>query len=802
MTTRREAKRGGHRRHRRAGPGAEAGGGFGGWVVAALAIAALLAALPTAPGLAQQGSREEARQTAKRLAAAEAAGRIVEELEQVRPEGLTEVWSETMLSDLDVHRKTAGSRTVLEVRYREELRDLLRERLGKLHDALNPAGEGEGSFTREWLLEYVTSRRGQQVEASESANVRRFFEPVFLQARQAAIRRQLAGLQTDLRPSLEEIETLAAADWSPSSRRELEQDLLTRMGRGVRLLEEAEAELNRTAGKMIEDGQRQYRIQSAAVDHPVPEEARVAEQITRALEGEVESALLRLRMAEGPEYPVYDVFPSVRRRIEARSVELERDRFLEVCRSRPLSIDHGAIRSLFQGNLPGHRDPDESLTHAVRHFLPQVQRATEEAFTSPVPQASWRQASSDRIRRGLSEAGPFSEELRGCVRSRLAGPLQAVRREIAGTQMARYFPEVASGRFRFPERVLLSVHREEYGLTSFEECLEIELLTEGGAPLERRDLLKETEQLVLAETTKLLHEGERAWDGQLRIARLQEPEIARALRGERGRRSASEWTAHFIAQAREIWEEEGHASVWRGFSQPPAGAEMKYLALFSYVKDQIRKNVQTQFEQASQRRRDEQEASERLRSNPQTSAPRVSLRSEESAASGNREHPSEEEGQAEPGRGQGRVDAGEKLGGGFTAKLTEGIGGGKRATWSRWLLWLLLFLALLSLVLVGLLLVRSGSVRPWLVVVACGLVLAMAGLMMTSLGKLTIPVGNLDRAQRDLAPILGVPAEALDESSVVFRLGPFQRIILQEARQAAPPQEGVPEELMSEELLQ
>ena len=798
MTTRREAKRGGHRRRLRAGPGAGLGGGIGRWVVAALGIAALLATVPTAPGLAQQASREEARQTAKRLAAAEAAGRIVEELEQVRPEGLTEVWSETMLSDLDAHRSTAASRAVLEEHYREELRDLLRQRLGKLHDALDPGGEGEGFFTREWLLEYVTSRRRQQVEASESGNVRRFFEPVFLQARKTAIRRQLAGLQTDLRPGLEEIETLAAADWSPSSRRELERDLLTRMGRGERLLEEAEAELTRTARQMIEDGQRQYRSQSAAVDNPVPEKARVAEQITRALEGEVESARLRLRMAEGSEYPVYDVFPSVRQRIEERSVELERNRFLEVCRSRPLSIDRGAIRSLLQGNLPDHRDPDESLGHAVQYFLPQVQRATVEAFTRPVPEASWRQASSDRIRRSLSGAGPFSEELRRCVESRLTEPLQEVRREVADTQMARYFPEVASGRFRFPETVLLDVHREEYGLTSFEECLEIELLTAGGAPLERRDLLEESEQLVLAETTRLLHEGDRAWDEQLRIARLQEPEIARALQGERGRRSASDWKDHFIARAQESWEEEGHASVWRGFSQPPAGAEMKYLALFGYVKDQIRKNVQIHFEQVSQQRRAEPETSDL-----QTSDLRVSLRREETgaASAGDREHSSEEEGPGEPGGGEGRVDAGEKRGGGLTAKLTEGIGGGKRATWSRWLLWLLLILALLNLVLFGLLIVRSGSVRPWLVVVACGLVLAMAALMMTSLGKLTIPVGNLDRAQRDLAPILGVPAEALDESSAVFRLGPLQRIILQEARPEAPRPEGEPEELLSEELL-
>jgi hypothetical protein len=702
-----------------------------------------------------------AQHAAERLAAVTAAREVIAELDRVRPEGLPGRWSRAILADPRSHQRTKASQGLLAREYREEVHGLLRRRLVRLHSSLNPAGSGS-SFSSDWLVSYVDDRLGDQVRAAFKKNADRHFGPLFDQARRSAVAAQLAGIELQARPELEEVDAVATSGWSRESMTRLRSTLVARMARSATLLEETATRLEANAAEILADARSQYEDQSEALELPIEAGLRVADEIARALAARVEEARLRRRMAEGPDYPLYDLFPSLARRIETRARELELRRFRDQVARATSAVEPRELRSRIEADLPRHRRFDESLSRLAGELSPGFARDLVYGYSLPVRDPSRREAFRERLSRALEQDRQLSAALEERVKTVVEPLLREVHRQIAERQVTAHFPEVSSGRFRFSESLLLRLHRQEFSLTTFSECLEIPDLTERGDTLVPEHLLKTTEELVLERTSKLLHEGQRAWKGQLEIVSKQEPGIARALRRGREVRSRPEWESFFIEEVESQWRDTGHPALWRSSARPPDNAPTKYLPLFGYVQDEIRKNVRAHFEPEGG-----------LQTAPEPT------RKPSKTPTGPRERPSSDPSPGEPGGGIGRAEDGSERGGGLRWWLpAAGVEGAKKPTW---LTWLLLALTLLLLIVA---MIRSGPWRTFLSATAWVLAVSIAFLSFWLLGRLVVDVADLPQATAELERILGVPPDSGTSDATVFKLGPISRIVLQRAEPA------------------
>jgi hypothetical protein len=729
-------------------------------------LAALLLWSLGAPAGAQEAPAVRAQQAAERWAAVTAAREVIAGLDGLRPEGLAGRWSREILDDPRSHQRTQASRALLERQYLEEMKGLLRRRLVRLHASLNPAGS-HPSFTADWLVGYVEERLGDEVHAALRANADRQFDGLFDQARRSAVAAQLAGLELEARPSLQEADAVAVSGWGGKAETRLRNTLVARMARSATLLEESAARLEAKASELIADARRQYEDQWAALEQPVDPRFRAADDLARALAAQVEEARLERRMAEGPDYPLYEVFPSVGRRIQDLAGELELRRFGDFVRRAPEAVDPESIRSRVEQDLSRHRRFRDSLDLLVRELSPAFARELLDEYSQPLPDRSRRAGHRERLSRGLKENPELAAAFDKRVEAALDGPLREVHREIAERQVAELFPEVASGRFVVSESLLLRLHRRELGVASFDDCLEIPHLREGGDALVPDVLLEASEEMVLERTGKLLDEGRRAWQGQLQLVTAQEPSITRTLRIADRRHPPSHWETFFIGEVEAHWREVGHPELWRGSARPPENAATKYLPLFGYVKDEIRKNVRAYFEP---------ELGKEARPAP--------AQKPSATPAGPREQPATETGPDEPGGGEGRAEDGTKRGGGLRWRL---LGGGIEGAKPSWLTWLLLLLSILLLIVAVL---RTGAWRTFLSAGAWVLATVILFASFWLLGRLVVDVADLGQATAELQEILGVPPDSVDSDEAVFKLGPISRIVLQQAQPSRGDRDG------------
>jgi len=724
-----------------------------------------LLAVLAVPSAAQETQAVRTQRSLERWAAGAAAKKIVAELDGVRPEGLAGRWSREILDAPRAHRSPQASRGLLEREYLEELEAILHRRLVRLHSSLEPEKkpeEGQPSFSADWLVDYVTGQFADEIRTASRANADRHFDPLFARARQSAVAAQLTSLELEARPGLEEVDAVAAADWSEEATTRLRDELVARMAKNTTLLEETAAKLEVQASELIADARSQYQEQRAALKLPVDATLRAANEISRALSAHVEEARLRLRMAEGSAYPLYDVFPSVTRGIESRARETELRRFEQFIGQYRRSVDPRELRSRIEGDLGRHRRFDESRRILARELAPVFAREMVDEYSEAISNRARRAGFRERLGRGVE--GELSKTLEKRVETVLETPLRQVHRTIAERQAGELFPEVLSGRFTFSESQLLRRHLGELSITGFEECLKVPHLRDGGEALERGVLLESTTTIVVGRTTKLLEEGHRALKGQLDLVRDQEPRIERTLRTRGGERSPAQWEEHFVGEVEKQWQEEGHGKFWSTVTHPPENAATKYRPLFGYVRDEIKKNVRAHYEPA--RRKD---------ASPE---PTRRTRDTREKPTGSRDQPSPDPSQDEPGPSDGRVDTGPERGGGLNPWLP---GGGTPSTSSSCLgglLWLLT---------IGLLVASFFRVGRWrMVLSAAAWVLASAILFLSfwTLGRRSVDVGDLKQASAELAEILGHPPDSVDSEEAVFKLSPVSRIVLHQAEDA------------------
>jgi len=559
----------------------------------ALAVALGLA-FPPAAAAGPPDHSEEAVRSGQQLAAMMAAKKVVSDLPAIELPGLARAWAGQMLREPARHAQAAESRQLLAAEYEQRLRHALRERLRRVHAGFNPGGRDRW-FSEAWLLQQIKTGMKGQIEQGIARNAGARFGSLFQTSRQLATQEQLRRLSGVAYPAVEEVEELVRVGWQPAAQDRLAQALVARMSRQTTLLEESARALQQSAAGAIQDARTQHESQAAALTRPVPDGARAAEDIARALRAAVEQ-VRQQRRAAGRTPHLYPIFPTVQTRLEQRARALEKEKFRIFCQNFPAGVSEARLRAVIEGNPQPHQTLNGSRALVVQALLPEIAARASERYAAGV-EAPRRAALQARLR-GLALAAPdLRETLRTNLETALALPLQRVRGAIAEAQLLEHFPSLATGRWMPPEEEVRKYDPEQPEAWSYDRCLLLPQVVDDRRSLDSSTLLEETRAQVSRSTAGLLAEGRIAWDAQGTIVSEIKEQIPPAIQSGPAERSVEDWQHVFIQQAEGLWRRQGN-DIWRRAEIASPYAASKYRGLFFEREEDIRNYVKSQYEVA------------------------------------------------------------------------------------------------------------------------------------------------------------------------------------------------------------
>ncbi len=551
----------------------------------ATALGILAAGLFGGPSSAQEGvdRGEAARRAGVRLAAVQAAQKILQGFEGHRPRGLEAAWAAAMLEDIEEHRRLRASQGLCRHDYRERLERALAGELGELQGSFHPQG-GEQWFSTGWveayLEEHLAGERARRFEASES----NFLPEIFEKARQRAVAEQLAALPSISHPQEGEVDRLGKIGWPRPQVTELVDRLVVDLRRGGAFLEEVERQLQVRGRDLVEEARAQYQLQLAALEGPVPAPARQAAGIAEALTGHLEDGR-RNWQTNHPRGHLFGPFPSVRKKLEARARQLEVDRFRLFLRSYRHAISEGELRGIVAGDLKAHGETKASQRLLENELLPDAIRRALDRYAAPFE----GDPGHGDFRRRLEDLQRTDPSVGGTLRNRFASQLQAalkrVRGGLADQQLGRWFPALDDGSWVVPEQDLKELERHPRGRhpLSFEKSLG--LLGSAAGRFPPQLLLEETRQRVVGHTGELLEQGEKAWAGQGKVIDRVELSISEVFAAEgKHSRGLEVWEEHFLRQARDQWRQ-------RVEGPGAAVVEEKYPKLFPLMEKRLKERI-------------------------------------------------------------------------------------------------------------------------------------------------------------------------------------------------------------------
>ncbi len=353
----------------------------------------------------------------------------------------------------------------------------------------------------------------------------------FKSARSLAVATQESLVAFELRPSAEEIESLAG-DRSRFQRLRLDDvadivdedggDLVGRYSARIRgdheLFAEVEESLDRRVANIVDIGLAHYWRQLEVVRQNDGNGAVETQMILDQILGELVELAGR-----DPHTEAYGVFPSVREYAGERAAALEESLFRRFL-STALDSGRGCPRfpaDRLRKEIPSSyreipRNQPEHLRRLSTRLNPSVAGELIETYATEIEDDEAVGRITGRLTTSLANeenrlGSLFSGSLQRCIST----PLRTARRDLAAVELREAFPDVADRSFEFSDGGLRTIH----GTT--------ETPSEFPAPADF--WLAETSLLFRDSRQALVEEARRAVGEQLRLVESRKPEYVRRI---------------------------------------------------------------------------------------------------------------------------------------------------------------------------------------------------------------------------------------------------------------------------------
>ncbi len=564
-----------------------------------IAITALL--LVTAIFSSQAACRdEEAKKISIRYAARQAVKVAVEKVLENDPRDFIPEISSGISENPNAHKTAEESRTLVEDDLRVLLLRSLEQDLKRIHQSLNPPDESSRWFTLEWLKEECEEKFGEKCDTQIEIYTERRLSKIFQDARKQAIDRQLEDLAEGVYPTEEEIEHIETAGWNS----ELMNALKTKVKKsihpqsGVSLLEEVEKETASFADVIIADVQNQIINQRKALDAPIPHGIILPSDIYDHVQQNVESARKRYEQKAEPHQNIFGIFSFIESEIQTTSRRKSGEFFRDYCESFKFEPEEQTIKNIILKNTAAHQSYNDSVKLCAKHFFPFFLDSAISSYASRISNPEEK----DNFTVFLRNLAESNQEVRSSIKKRLGSavrrPLEDVREVIARKQLQEYFKPLDEGTWKLSENYLKKVRHENFGVHSFEQCLDLPFIMSPDKRYDAGILLDDAQNLVLSTTKKLISEGERAWEGQSDLVKKYEDIVRGEVYRDHKSRTVGQWIAHYTDNVEKEWAKDRMSLIWGASSNVEPYASVKYSSLFGYMKEQIEKNVRNYFQEA------------------------------------------------------------------------------------------------------------------------------------------------------------------------------------------------------------
>lgn len=675
-----------------------------------------------------------------RYTATQLAHEAVNKLSDKSLQNLTTNYSEMILQNLTLHKETSKSKDILASLYKEELYQSLIADLYTIHKSLNPNDSKEKWFSKDWLLnDYVEKKLGEKIEDNITYNYDQKFERIFDSTRIFAAKKQLEQLSFSIYPSVQEVENLYRSSWSLQSMNQLNEKLVNRMGNGKAILDENKPKLKSQAGEVIEDAKEQFIEQLDALNDYISESIIIESEIAKELTKNVDAAISQMKSNATSDRQIYNVFPIVNAAIPDSAKNFEVSRYINFYENFNHQVEPIVLKEMIEGNLSAHQNFDQSLIACSQNRFPHSIKVTTTAYSKQIGNSNEASIFKEKIQK-LAKSQKTKSALLPTLKRKIRGTLHLLRGEIAQQQLGNHFPLIENGEWAVPENILKRIDEKSFGVSSYEDCINLPNITRSGVPYNHKTLFEETRNKLLAKVSKLLAEGEKAWEGQDDIVKKYQNQFEREIIANPNKYTVNQWIKIYTDSVENSWLRDRVATIWRGNTQAPQNVISKYSPLFGNTKSEVEKNVKKNFEVAVEQQEKRRERDRRF--------------SEEEAKKGSEgqtDNVSGIKGTAVPG-GEQSVENEEKGG----AQNTPGIGGvfdllKRIPVWLIWLIILLLCLLILSQVF-------SSNRFGW------------SGYVLT--------VENLENATQHFNEIVGKSPDKTTDNEAVYKLDGRKKFII------------------------
>ena len=541
----------------------------------------------------------------KKMAAIRAASEAISTIPNFTSQNFAESATLEIVKDYQKHQNVAASERIIRKRLKKTLREEISNNFIKIYNQMRVNSE---LYSKKQFLEDIDSAYGQKIENGITENVKRQFNDVFAKIRAGAVERQYKSLELSIYPTQEEIAAADKKGWE-KSRIDVKNSLRSKMqGKVSSLLEENVPKVEQSAAEVIRDIDSQRKRQREVIDSGGDTTAFSMEGISQELESNLKKALAKDRKNRPKNKTVYDIFPSIRKRLEEESSRLEAEKFEAYIPTHKVKIDKSILKRLIEKNRRKHTRLDNSFNEAAKAFTEKAEKGILESYLKKASRTGAGKKFNKRLKARLREQH-YQQLVADSVRKYLRAPLRQVREDISVKEMRKKFAPVATKKWEVPKDVRPKDWGRLEAVDTFDEVQALPNIKSKKVKVDHSLLLDETKEKVEEAIPPLVSEGKTAWEAQQAIADRIEETILTDINNALGQKPINhKMTAKEVNQSLNKEMEKKYVNQYQDVMKNTWKKERlkkkKYAKLFPYTEEVVEKNVHNAFNVVRQSRLD------------------------------------------------------------------------------------------------------------------------------------------------------------------------------------------------------
>ena len=322
------------------------------------------------------------------------------------------------------------------------LQGLNQKKPAGLDDFFTP--EEKSAFLKcpdEVIKAYLNNNFGKSVDEQTS---------IFAKARKKACDLQLDNMAKDVYPTEEEVDTALNQNKVSDLGNKILEKLIKRQT-GPIFSENIAALGSSFIEPVLKDAEEQFKRQGSVLSQSYGGSYVVPEDIASFIQNEIvqyQEALKKEKQGKTIASKVYNIFPSIKGKLAAKSSEIAIKRFRDSVADMTLSIDKDALKKMIRDSLSNHVGKDQSWGTCLKSLYDSLANKAIDAHAAKAQESkrtAFRQFLSSLI---FNSDQSCKDAVSGLVEKSLRDSFDSIRKEISEEQFKEFFKPLEGGTWK------------------------------------------------------------------------------------------------------------------------------------------------------------------------------------------------------------------------------------------------------------------------------------------------------------------------------------------------------------------